>query len=142
MLFFRLQDPAFSDRIQPGASNCWTYGEPTSRPTAPAAAAFHPLLSSAHRPHLPGSNTLPGNLCILTVVAATGYQRCVFQKLNTFNGAQNSLRVSFDQVVLRINSIFEARVGKKHLRRIYHYAETSSGRGDGVKCINKDDSCL
>ncbi|CAG12143.1 unnamed protein product, partial [Tetraodon nigroviridis] len=31
-------------------------------------------------------------------------------------------------VVLRINSIFEARVGKKHLRRIYHYAETSSGR--------------
>ncbi|XP_070709540.1 DENN domain-containing protein 2A-like [Pempheris klunzingeri] len=31
-------------------------------------------------------------------------------------------------VVLRINSIFEARVGKKRLRRIYHYAETSSGR--------------
>ncbi|XP_019738599.1 DENN domain-containing protein 2A-like isoform X1 [Hippocampus comes] len=31
-------------------------------------------------------------------------------------------------VVLRINSIFEARIGKKHLRRIYHYAETSSGR--------------
>lgn len=34
------------------------------------------------------------------------------------------------QLVLRINSIFEARIGKKHLRRIYHYAETSSGRGD------------
>uniref|UniRef100_A0A8D3B7C9 UDENN domain-containing protein n=1 Tax=Scophthalmus maximus TaxID=52904 RepID=A0A8D3B7C9_SCOMX len=33
-------------------------------------------------------------------------------------------------LVLRINSIFEARIGKKHLRRIYHYAETSSGRGD------------
>ncbi|KAM9772601.1 DENN domain-containing protein 2A-like [Syngnathus typhle] len=31
-------------------------------------------------------------------------------------------------VVLRINGIFEARIGKKHLRRIYHYAETSSGR--------------
>ncbi|XP_045927546.1 DENN domain-containing protein 2A-like isoform X1 [Micropterus dolomieu] len=31
-------------------------------------------------------------------------------------------------VVLRINSIFEARIGKKHLRRIYHFAETSSGR--------------
>ncbi|XP_049616811.1 DENN domain-containing protein 2A-like isoform X2 [Syngnathus scovelli] len=31
-------------------------------------------------------------------------------------------------VVLRINSIFEARIGKKHLRRIYQYAETSSGR--------------
>ncbi|XP_030004689.1 DENN domain-containing protein 2A-like [Sphaeramia orbicularis] len=31
-------------------------------------------------------------------------------------------------VVLRINSMFEARIGKKHLRRIYHYAETSSGR--------------
>ncbi|KAG7495588.1 hypothetical protein JOB18_002460 [Solea senegalensis] len=31
-------------------------------------------------------------------------------------------------VVLRINSIFEARIRKKHLRRIYHYAETSSGR--------------
>lgn len=31
-------------------------------------------------------------------------------------------------VVLRINSIFEARIGKKYLRRIYHYAETSSGR--------------
>ncbi|KAM9334630.1 DENN domain-containing protein 2A-like [Symphorus nematophorus] len=31
-------------------------------------------------------------------------------------------------VVLRINSIFESRIGKKHLRRIYHYAETSSGR--------------
>ncbi|TMS02948.1 DENN domain-containing protein 2A, partial [Larimichthys crocea] len=31
-------------------------------------------------------------------------------------------------IVLRINSIFEARIGKKHLRRIYHYAETSSGR--------------
>ncbi|XP_047191950.1 DENN domain-containing protein 2A-like isoform X3 [Scophthalmus maximus] len=31
-------------------------------------------------------------------------------------------------LVLRINSIFEARIGKKHLRRIYHYAETSSGR--------------
>ncbi|KAG7240687.1 hypothetical protein INR49_026576, partial [Caranx melampygus] len=31
-------------------------------------------------------------------------------------------------VVLKINSIFEARIGKKHLRRIYHYAETSSGR--------------
>ncbi|XP_047431023.1 DENN domain-containing protein 2A-like isoform X2 [Mugil cephalus] len=31
-------------------------------------------------------------------------------------------------VVLRINSTFEARIGKKHLRRIYHYAETSSGR--------------
>ncbi|XP_069556318.1 DENN domain-containing protein 2A-like isoform X1 [Brachyistius frenatus] len=31
-------------------------------------------------------------------------------------------------VVLRINSIFEARIGKKHLRRINHYAETSSGR--------------
>lgn len=55
---------------------------------------------------------------------------------------KNSLRVSFDQVVLRINSIFEARVGKKHLRRIYHYAETSSGRGDGGKHMNKDDSRL
>ncbi|XP_072233853.1 DENN domain-containing protein 2A-like [Leuresthes tenuis] len=31
-------------------------------------------------------------------------------------------------VVLRINGIFEARTRKKHLRRIYHYAETSSGR--------------
>ncbi|XP_077357154.1 DENN domain-containing protein 2A-like isoform X2 [Festucalex cinctus] len=31
-------------------------------------------------------------------------------------------------VVLRIKSIFEARIGKKHLRRIYQYAETSSGR--------------
>ncbi|KAM3588047.1 uncharacterized protein V6R79_019992 [Siganus canaliculatus] len=31
-------------------------------------------------------------------------------------------------VVLRINGIFESRIGKKHLRRIYHYAETSSGR--------------
>ncbi|XP_062239136.1 DENN domain-containing protein 2A-like [Platichthys flesus] len=31
-------------------------------------------------------------------------------------------------LVLRINSIFEARIGKKHLRRIYHYAETTSGR--------------
>ncbi|XP_071780580.2 DENN domain-containing protein 2A-like [Centroberyx gerrardi] len=31
-------------------------------------------------------------------------------------------------VVLKINSIFEARIGKKHLRRVYHYAETSSGR--------------
>ncbi|GLD63130.1 DENN domain-containing protein 2A-like isoform X1, partial [Lates japonicus] len=31
-------------------------------------------------------------------------------------------------VVLRINSVFEARIRKKHLRRIYHYAETSSGR--------------
>ncbi|XP_054480260.1 DENN domain-containing protein 2A-like isoform X2 [Anoplopoma fimbria] len=33
-------------------------------------------------------------------------------------------------VVLRINSIFEARIGKKRLRRIYHYAETSSGRDE------------
>ncbi|XP_067345655.1 DENN domain-containing protein 2A-like isoform X2 [Channa argus] len=33
-------------------------------------------------------------------------------------------------VVLRVNSIFEARIGKKHLRRIYHYAETSSGRDE------------
>ncbi|XP_028426358.1 DENN domain-containing protein 2A isoform X2 [Perca flavescens] len=33
-------------------------------------------------------------------------------------------------VVLRINSIFDARIGKKHLRRIYHYAETSSGRDE------------
>ncbi|CAK6949837.1 DENN domain-containing protein 2A-like [Scomber scombrus] len=31
-------------------------------------------------------------------------------------------------VVLKINSVFEARIRKKHLRRIYHYAETSSGR--------------
>ncbi|KAM9327890.1 DENN domain-containing protein 2A-like isoform 2-T2 [Pholidichthys leucotaenia] len=31
-------------------------------------------------------------------------------------------------VVLRINSIFEGRNRKKYLRRIYHYAETSSGR--------------
>ncbi|KAM9845829.1 DENN domain-containing protein 2A-like [Aulostomus maculatus] len=31
-------------------------------------------------------------------------------------------------VVLRINSIFEARITKKQRRRIYHYAETSSGR--------------
>ncbi|KAM8882966.1 DENN domain-containing protein 2A-like [Synchiropus picturatus] len=31
-------------------------------------------------------------------------------------------------LVLRINGIFEARIGKKHLRRIYHYAESSSGR--------------
>nr|XP_057934613.1 DENN domain-containing protein 2A-like isoform X1 [Doryrhamphus excisus]XP_057934614.1 DENN domain-containing protein 2A-like isoform X1 [Doryrhamphus excisus] len=31
-------------------------------------------------------------------------------------------------VILRINNIFEARIGKKHLRRIYQYAETSSGR--------------
>ncbi|KAF7658477.1 hypothetical protein LDENG_00012360 [Lucifuga dentata] len=31
-------------------------------------------------------------------------------------------------VVLKINSIFESRSGKKHLRRVYHYAETSSGR--------------
>ncbi|KAM9705675.1 DENN domain-containing protein 2A-like isoform 2-T2 [Menidia menidia] len=30
--------------------------------------------------------------------------------------------------VLRINNIFEARTRKKHLRRVYHYAETSSGR--------------
>uniref|UniRef100_A0A672Z2Q8 UDENN domain-containing protein n=1 Tax=Sphaeramia orbicularis TaxID=375764 RepID=A0A672Z2Q8_9TELE len=36
-------------------------------------------------------------------------------------------------VVLRINSMFEARIGKKHLRRIYHYAETSSGRGNDGK---------
>ncbi|XP_074554829.1 DENN domain-containing protein 2A-like isoform X2 [Halichoeres trimaculatus] len=33
-------------------------------------------------------------------------------------------------LVLRINSVFESRIGKKHLRRIYHYAETSSGRDD------------
>ncbi|CAJ1055040.1 DENN domain-containing protein 2A-like isoform X2 [Xyrichtys novacula] len=33
-------------------------------------------------------------------------------------------------VVLRINGIFESRIGKKHLRRISHYAETSSGRDD------------
>ncbi|XP_028288091.1 DENN domain-containing protein 2A-like isoform X2 [Parambassis ranga] len=33
-------------------------------------------------------------------------------------------------VVLRINSIFETRSRKKHLRRIYHYAETSSGRDE------------
>ena len=39
------------------------------------------------------------------------------------------------QLVLRINSIFEARIGKKHLRRIYHYAEATSGRGDVVKCF-------
>uniref|UniRef100_A0A4W5JLC9 UDENN domain-containing protein n=1 Tax=Hucho hucho TaxID=62062 RepID=A0A4W5JLC9_9TELE len=32
--------------------------------------------------------------------------------------------------VLKINSIFEARVGKKHLRRVYHITETSSGRGE------------
>ncbi|KAM6986277.1 DENN domain-containing protein 2A [Aplochiton taeniatus] len=31
-------------------------------------------------------------------------------------------------VVLKINSIFESRVGKKRLKRVYHYAETSSGR--------------
>ncbi|XP_068611641.1 DENN domain-containing protein 2A-like [Brachionichthys hirsutus] len=31
-------------------------------------------------------------------------------------------------VVLRINSIFEARIGRKRLRRIYNYVETSSGR--------------
>ncbi|XP_056132658.1 DENN domain-containing protein 2A-like [Lampris incognitus] len=31
-------------------------------------------------------------------------------------------------VVLKINSIFEARTGKKRLRRVYHYVETSSGR--------------
>ncbi|XP_068162901.1 DENN domain-containing protein 2A-like isoform X3 [Antennarius striatus] len=31
-------------------------------------------------------------------------------------------------VILRINSIFEARIGRKHLRRIYNYIETSSGR--------------
>ncbi|KAL0962801.1 hypothetical protein UPYG_G00345650 [Umbra pygmaea] len=30
--------------------------------------------------------------------------------------------------VLKINSIFEARIGKKHLRRVFHFAETSSGR--------------
>lgn len=31
-------------------------------------------------------------------------------------------------LVLKINSTFESRIRKKHLRRIYHYAETSSGR--------------
>ncbi|XP_034529434.1 DENN domain-containing protein 2A-like isoform X2 [Notolabrus celidotus] len=35
-------------------------------------------------------------------------------------------------VVLRINSVFESRIGKKRLRRIYHYAETSSGRDDNT----------
>ncbi|KAJ8006840.1 hypothetical protein DPEC_G00111400 [Dallia pectoralis] len=30
--------------------------------------------------------------------------------------------------VLKINSIFEARIGKKHLRRVFQFAETSSGR--------------
>uniref|UniRef100_A0A8C7QCE4 UDENN domain-containing protein n=1 Tax=Oncorhynchus mykiss TaxID=8022 RepID=A0A8C7QCE4_ONCMY len=34
--------------------------------------------------------------------------------------------------VLKINSIFEARVGKKHLRRVYHIAETSSGRDENT----------
>lgn len=35
--------------------------------------------------------------------------------------------------MLRISNIFEARLGKKHLRRIYHYIEMSSGRGDSVE---------
>ncbi|XP_010898416.3 DENN domain-containing protein 2A isoform X2 [Esox lucius] len=30
--------------------------------------------------------------------------------------------------VLKMNSIFEARIGKKHLRRVFHFAEASSGR--------------
>ncbi|XP_054609420.1 DENN domain-containing protein 2A-like isoform X4 [Dunckerocampus dactyliophorus] len=42
------------------------------------------------------------------------------------SGESSSRRIP--TVVLRINGIFEARIGKKHLRRIYHYAETSSGR--------------
>lgn len=54
----------------------------------------------------------------------------VFKSVNGISSS-HSPGVSFCQVVLRINSIFEARVGKKHQRRIYHYAETSSGRGDG-----------
>lgn len=36
---------------------------------------------------------------------------------------------------MRINSIFEARSRKKYLRRIYHYADTSSGRGDDTEVI-------
>lgn len=84
---FRLQGLAFSDRIQPGASNCWIYAGATSRPTAPAAEASPPPLSSARRPHPPGWTTLPGRRCVLTAVAAPGYQRCVFQKLKTFNQA-------------------------------------------------------
>lgn len=56
----------------------------------------------------------------------------VFKIVNGIRSSR-SPPVSFCQVVLRINSIFEARVGKKHLRRIYHYAETSSGRGDAGK---------
>lgn len=78
-LFFRLRDLAFSDRTQPGASNCWIYAEPTSRPTAPAVAAFHLPLSSAHHPHPPASNTLPGRPGILPAVPAAGYQRCVLE---------------------------------------------------------------
>ncbi|XP_076007703.1 DENN domain-containing protein 2A-like [Genypterus blacodes] len=31
-------------------------------------------------------------------------------------------------MVHKINSVFESRIGKKHLRRVSHYAETSSGR--------------
>lgn len=62
----------------------------------------------------------------------------VFKIVNGISSS-HSPSVSFCQVVLRINSIFEARVGKKHLRRIYHYAETSSGRGDGGKM--RDQRC-
>ncbi|KAJ0057409.1 hypothetical protein NL108_006086, partial [Boleophthalmus pectinirostris] len=49
---------------------------------------------------------------------------------NSWSSSEASSRTCqrIPTVVLRINSIFEARIGKKHLRRIYHYAESSSGR--------------
>lgn len=101
VLCFRLRDPAFSDRTQPGASSCWIYAEPTSRPTAPAAVAFHPQLSSARHPRPPGWNTPLGCPGTPTAVPAAGYRRCLFlrapfQKIaNEFLVSSRSPGVSF-----------------------------------------------
>lgn len=73
---FRPRGPASSGRIQAGALSCWTCGEPTSRPTAPAAGGFRLHPSSALPPLPLGLNRLPG---IPTAAPAAGYQRCVFE---------------------------------------------------------------
>lgn len=74
---YRCRGLASSGRTQPRASNCWTCGEVTSRPTAAAVGVFHLHPSSALPPLPLGMKTHPGCPGIPTAAPAAGYQRCV-----------------------------------------------------------------